>query len=252
MGFVPGRYGARAAPPQMQATGRCTPRPLKAYAQAEVTLTRVTHEEVLLRSWIERHGGFLHPALRLVDPAPCGARGVVIEQALSADEAEESPLIVVPERLYMTSTAARRQLGAGPAPARRSLLPWPLGGGATGEPQALAQLPAAMQLALLLAEERAKGQASFWHPYVSSLPAQLPCAWALPAPDLDQALAELGPVAGPAWRAEVAKARSAVEQRCARALAQWRHKLESEVDEGDVVWALGQVRGARGLRARCT
>lgn len=30
-----------------------------------------------LRAWLASQGGFLHPALRLVESAPCGARGVV-------------------------------------------------------------------------------------------------------------------------------------------------------------------------------
>ena len=48
-----------------------------------------------LREWLAAQGGFLHPDLRLVDSAPCGARGVLAAAPISLEDLEEcGPLVV--------------------------------------------------------------------------------------------------------------------------------------------------------------
>jgi hypothetical protein len=58
-----------------------------------------------------------------------------------------------------------------------------------------------------LAHERLEGDASFYAPYIDSLPDALPCAWALPTEDLESRLATLLPRIGregvDAWHAQV-------------------------------------------------
>jgi len=115
--------------------------------------------EVLFR-WIRDHGGYVHESLRVVEEAPCGARGVVTTENL----APGTPLFIVPEHLYITCQDARRVLGL-TFKLRRNL-------------PDLDQLPNSLQLAILVAAERAKGATSRWYPYLNSLPQQ-PCnIWA--------------------------------------------------------------------------
>lgn len=202
--------------------------------------------DLLLRSWVEAHGGFVHPALRLVDSAPCGVRGVVTTTPLTQAEAEEGPLIVVPERLYLTSELARARLaGSTAVPGTDALGSSP--GGSPAAAAAAGRLPAAMQLALLLAAERAKGATSFYYPYISSLPAQLPCGWAQEGPSLDAALAAVGCPSAEGWRDDVRAARRAVEQRAVQAVQLCGRYLDAPVTADDIVWSLGQVCGAAGV-----
>jgi len=115
--------------------------------------------EALFR-WIRDHGGYVHESLRVVDEAPCGARGVVT----TSDLAPGTPLFIVPEHLYITCEDARRILGL-TFKFRRHV-------------PDLDQLPYALQLAILVAAERTKGATSRWYPYLNSLPQQ-PCnIWA--------------------------------------------------------------------------
>lgn len=56
----------------------------------------------------------------------------------------------------------------------------------------LDNLDGALQLSLLLAFERAKGETSFWHPYISALPPRAPNAWQMGDAELRSALAQYG------------------------------------------------------------
>jgi hypothetical protein len=50
-----------------------------------------------LREWLAREGGFFHPALRLVNDAPSGCRGVVATVPIPLAELEaHGPLLVRP------------------------------------------------------------------------------------------------------------------------------------------------------------
>lgn len=145
-----------------------------AHAQAERATAPLLPDDARLRSWVEAHGGHISSALRLVEDAPCGCRGIVAVQDISAEEQRELPPVIVPEALYLSSEAARSVLGAH---VRQAGLP------------AIDALPGLHQTALLLAAERVKGGASHWRPYIATLPEVPPCAWMLQGAQLDAALA---------------------------------------------------------------
>ncbi|GLC41194.1 hypothetical protein PLESTB_001528200 [Pleodorina starrii] len=212
-------------------------RTAKSIGQALLEATAETRDAVVplplpdvdaaLRAWIQLHGGSVWNGLRVTDNAPCGCRGVIATAPLPAEAARTAPLIVVPERLYMTSDDARQLLQ--PLEAKRfSLSFW------------REDLPGAVQLAVLLAVERQRGDDSFWAPYVRSLPASPPCAWALTDAELSRALAALGPgTAG--WERAVAAARRSVYQRAEQTVQRYGRHLPGELSADDVVWAMGQV-----------
>ncbi|EFJ52359.1 hypothetical protein VOLCADRAFT_116001 [Volvox carteri f. nagariensis] len=102
------------------------------------------------------------------------------------------------------------------------------------------ELPGAVQLALLLAVERQRGDRSFWAPYIRSLPAAVPCAWALSDQDLRLALAAVGPGAE-GWEQAVSVARRGVYQRAEHVVQRYGKHLPVELSVDDVTWALGQV-----------
>ena len=57
-----------------------------------------------LQDWILKNDGHIHPALQVVQNAPCGGgRGVVTTEDISAEDAANMPLILVPDALYLTS-----------------------------------------------------------------------------------------------------------------------------------------------------
>eukprot|EP00959_Pyramimonas_sp_CCMP1952_P238858 4991577-Pyramimonas_sp.AAC.1 len=93
-----------------------------------------------LKFWILENGGVVHPSLVVVNNAPSGSRGVICTEAVGVDEIDRSPLLLVPEFLYMTSQVARVGFeyyeGQGASP--------------------LGELDLATQLATLLAHERAQ------------------------------------------------------------------------------------------------
>eukprot|EP00798_Chlamydomonas_sp_ICE-L_P020860 gene20860-27697_t len=171
-------------------------------ACARVTWANIT-------SWVMDNGGYVHPALQLVDNAACGCRGVVAVSSISIEEQDEAPLIAVPQfhfhylwsqeqdeaplianfifticgrrsrtrpplldqdeapliavpqNLYLTSDAAKTLLNIGTSNKVKGQKP----------------TSAATELAVLLAHERKKCSAGFWHPYIESLPDVPPCAW---------------------------------------------------------------------------
>ena len=57
-----------------------------------------------LQDWILENDGHIHPALHVVQNAPCGGgRGVITTEDISAEDAANMPLILVPDALYLTS-----------------------------------------------------------------------------------------------------------------------------------------------------
>lgn len=76
-------------------------------------------------------------------------------------------------------------------------------------------------------------------PYITALPEQLPCGWALPPAELAAALAGLGSLAD-GWQPQVAAAAAAVQQRCEAAAAAYGPELGG-ITAAEVWWALGQV-----------
>ncbi|GIL45864.1 hypothetical protein Vafri_3000 [Volvox africanus] len=193
-------------------------------ADVEIPLLAV---DASLRSWIQIHGGAVGKTLRLVDNAPCGCRGIITTASLPSELVQAVPLILVPESLYMTTDNARKLLQ--PLESKRfGLSFWHK------------ELPGAVQLAVLLAMERRRGEDSFWAPYIRSLPSDVPCAWALCDDDLQKMLAALGPGAED-WSHAVAAARSSVHQRAEHAVKRYGKHLLAELSVEDVVWALGQV-----------
>ncbi|KAG2448771.1 hypothetical protein HYH02_006124 [Chlamydomonas schloesseri] len=193
---------------------------------------------------------------------------------LGLEDVQSQPLIVVPERLYLTTDNARAflrpldaklqrgnnssssRLASSSSPTAPSGnggggllrgLKLPMWGGGGGRKPADASssataLPAVTQLGMLVAVERARGDQSFWAPYIRSLPAAPSCAWALPPQQLQEALAALGPMASAAgWDAAVERARAGVYARAEAAVRVYGRHLEVEVDVADVVWGMGQV-----------
>ena len=160
-----------------------------------------------------------------MDLAPCGCRGVVAMDSIPLEDVEAAPLVAVPEKLYMTTGHADAVLEAA---------------GAAGS------LPAAARLAMLLAHESARGNASPWWPYIASLPPRGSCAW-LMGP------AELRSVIGCLPEEEVEEALKAVRgaaasmealaERCSGIPAGRRLGLDAQ----SMTWALGQVRSVSSL-----
>ncbi len=150
-----------------------------------VQATEVSPGGAQLLDWVRAHGGYVHPALAIVEHTPtCGCRGVIATEAISVTDLQDNPLVATPETLYMTSEAARNLLQRVRRPSsifRLGREP-PLGG--------------VWELALLLAYERQKGEDSFWAPYINTLPTQPPCAWLMDAQQLSSELARLEGAAG--------------------------------------------------------
>lgn len=55
----------------------------------------ISPEASHIAPWIKQHGGYIHPALAVVDNAPCGCRGVVTTADIDTDALEQQPLIQV-------------------------------------------------------------------------------------------------------------------------------------------------------------
>ena len=60
----------------------------------------------------------------------------------------------------------------------------------------LQELDAVLPLALFLAHERSKGDASFWQPYLVLLPDQPGCAWLMQSEELAEALQQVKQLVG--------------------------------------------------------
>lgn len=190
-----------------------------------------------LRTWVSSNGGYIHTSLRLVDVASCGCRGIVATAPISFADAAEQPVIIVPESLYLSSDGARELLAA--ADSQRSGF-----GLFRSKPE---PLPGTVAVALALAVERARGEDSFWRPYVASLPSEVQCGWALHGSQLASILEELearGIDRAKGWADEVRQARAGVERWARRAVEQYGKLLPAKVDVDDMVWAMSQV----GLR----
>ncbi len=187
-----------------------------------------------LRAWVSSNGGNIHSSLRLVDVASCGCRGVVATAPISFAEAAEQPVLIVPERLYLSSDVAREILRA--ADSRRTGF-----GLFRSKPE---PLPGTVAVALALAVERARGEDSFWRPYVASLPIEVQCGWALNGSQLTSVLEELearGMDGARGWADEARQARAGVERWARRAVEQYGKLLPVKVDVDDMVWAMSQV-----------
>ena len=153
--------------------------------------------------------------------------------SISLQGVQQGPLVAVPERVLLTTQAARQAMG--PALERaQARQPW-WAAMARRQPQAL---DPTLLLALFLATERQKGAASAWWPYVAALSDDPPCGWALAPHQLDASLAALGSLAG-GWAPRVHAAAAAVQQRCEAAAQSYGDELG--VLAGDVRWALGHV-----------
>lgn len=119
---------------------------------------------------VAAEGGWIHPAMAVVDDAPCGCRGIVATAFISAEElAEGPPLVAVPERLCLSSATALRQLqtllaaqqqgrpGAGSGGGIGQLLARVLPGGGQRAPRLdPAALDPVIVLGTMLAHERSK------------------------------------------------------------------------------------------------
>ena len=60
-----------------------------------------------LVDWIYQNGGIVQPRLAVVENAPSGSRGVVCLEDMDEEYLQASPMILVPEAIYLTSQVAR-------------------------------------------------------------------------------------------------------------------------------------------------
>ena len=60
-----------------------------------------------IRDWVDTNGGFVHPALLLSERTESGCRGVLAGVPISEADLKAEPLLVVPERLFITSGGSR-------------------------------------------------------------------------------------------------------------------------------------------------
>ena len=62
-----------------------------------------------LVEWVLEFGGHVHPGLVVVENAPCGGgRGIVSTGEITAEDAANMPLILVPDELYLTAQVHQR------------------------------------------------------------------------------------------------------------------------------------------------
>mmetsp|Transcript_37754 Transcript_37754/g.52427 ORF Transcript_37754/g.52427 Transcript_37754/m.52427 type:complete len:347 (-) Transcript_37754:140-1180(-) len=184
-----------------------------------------------LKYWVIGNGGVIHEGLKVVENAPCGERGVVCTETMTSADVEASPLVLVPESLYLTSQVARvgfeyyEELGA----------------------PSLAELDMPTQLAILLAHEKFHlGEESFYHPYVDILPARPPCAWAKSDEELESALhaalshsETLWDKHAHDWREHTKSTRSKFHQHAQG--VEGRYKDFFNIDSAGFLWAMGHV-----------
>lgn len=186
-----------------------------------------------LREWVLENEGHIHPGLAVVENAPCcGGRGLVATEAISAEDTANTPLVLVPDALYLTSQVARvgfqhyENMGA----------------------PSLAELDTATQLAVLLAHEAGEGSDSFYAPYIAALPREPPNAWAMSDAQLDSSLSALAERKHAAvgtpfeeWRADAIATRAALEGHCEALHKRHKQYFRSEVTPETYFWAMGMV-----------
>jgi len=183
-----------------------------------------------LADWVRERGGYVHPALALCHDTACGSRGIRTREAIAGEEAA-LPVVVVPEKLYLTARSADAVL----SPALR----------AAGKAPLHERLNSGMQLAVLLAHQRRSDpddeELTPYAAYVGALPEHPPCPWLLPPQQLAESMASLG--LGWAqrrhWTQEVADAaRHAAAQAAdaSRCLAP-----VYDIDPVDICWGMGQI-----------
>eukprot|EP00955_Chlamydomonas_euryale_P037201 350688-Chlamydomonas_euryale.AAC.2 len=98
---------ARQSCMQRQLLLRRTPPSIPAAAAAHVGHTPHPACGELV-DWVLEASGYMHPALRVVDAAPCGGgRGLVTAEALDEEAVTGMPMLLVPEDLVLSSEVAR-------------------------------------------------------------------------------------------------------------------------------------------------
>jgi hypothetical protein len=209
-------------------------------ASAQASTEPSTHDDDAieqLKAWIHSHGGYIYPDLVVEPRARCGTRGVAARAPISLDVISSQPLVLVPARLYMTTVAAKDTLNAMPG-------------------VFIGDLDPAMQLAIMLAAERAQGAASFWHPYIGTLPERPPCAWCMTGAEVAATCGALQRrMPGLDLPKEVQRVRKQVQMECEIVATAFGAKLG--ITALDLFWAKGQVTPTHGgltrlheLRAR--
>ncbi len=224
--------GTRFNTPKVPRTAsRRTPAALQQARQQQQWVE--SQEARLLVDWVERAGGWLHPALRVVENAPCGCRGIVAVEAIPLEEVEDQPLVVVPEQLYMTHDDALDVLGRAVAQARPNQQQ-------QQQQERMLAVDRAVLLGMLLAHERSRGPASRWQPYIQALPQRPPCAWLMSEQELQAATAQLPKsVDAQGWVVATAQAWQAIAAQAHAIVGSWGQALG--VGEDDVVWGIGHV-----------
>jgi len=120
-----------------------------------------------LSTQITKEGGYVHPALQLVEPAPCGADRGVIYDASSGDDDTRSTdeWLRIPFSYQLTRNLALEKL--------TSMIP----------DEVLIEAPlvtlddAALLVLLLVHLKGASSKKDKWYPYLTSLPDNPTCGW---------------------------------------------------------------------------
>lgn len=133
-------------------------------AIADVTREEQKAFEALVKA-VERNGGFVHPSVGIIAPAPSGAsRGIGIAKN-NRKKVENDVLIKVSHSYQLTRQTALSTLTPLIPPAVLANLP-------------LTELDDAALLVLLLAHEYGLGKKSKFHAYIKALPQGGSCGWA--------------------------------------------------------------------------
>lgn len=201
----------------------------------------------LLRTWITANGGYIHPALQLVDNAPTSrCRGAITTQPISLEDLEAGPLVSVPQDLQFTSRCALELIRLHSnshelvAVAQDQLT----------DSQLIAAALAYHSKQLLsfsstiVLGSSSSSSSDFWRPYILSLPAQPPNPWLLQ--DSHKVSAALEPYATSRGSAAVAGWAEAVadyRQQMLTAASEVEQLLGDmlQITQSDIMAALGQV-----------
>ena len=119
-----------------------------------------------LSTQITKEGGYVHPALQLVEPAPCGAdRGVIYVASSGDDDTGSTEWLRIPFSYQLTRNLALEKLTA--------MIP----------DEVLIEAPlvtlddAALLVLLLVHLKGASSKKDKWFPYLTSLPDNPGCGW---------------------------------------------------------------------------